>query len=1818
MNRIHDSISGSLFDQPSNPTNSASIGSGHVLESVAEGDVEAQDCMLPTDDDIEKSFRVNQDGSMTVEMKVRLTIKEEETIQWTTTLSRSSVANQPNGSSLPALEAEQIDLVKSHSLDIPSPNAAMDAIENATSEDNDEEPLPRCNGALSDSVSEDVQMSPQRTPTPGNSHIRQKQASVESITSVSAEGIQEGTITALSYKEQTDHMAVTEQYCMFKQRSTKPVPKPRRFGSVDGNSRNMCALESEGMAEFLQIKSSGDDVAETVLHIYEQQTCQDNFLANIPGNPFYRTLPSGKEPPQTDTWRPSTASESISMWRSESMSLTSDPLLPVAKTSEIQAMDLSKHTNEAQQVEVRKDKRITSSPKATNKYGRITSPGKRQKEKSAETSKKQKHVKPLSVRKSYRNKLRSAKSTKVRKPQTPQMDDRELVPLQENKKDVSSKSSQATHWPSVHQRTKNQNEEETTPLPTFDSSGSATNKYVEKWLEQSQQHTYEEEESERICVAKVVKQLEMTSETQKSQAQKTDLLPDIVRRASVKQRILSFETKSSKPSVEKMSNQPQITDTDAKLCNSSAQNGLGEIQPVSNRCCANIPQIQKIPAESESRSHPVKISLPDATPSPSLSMDLPSPPPPAEMAELLNEEEGLIPSETSEAFSRVSSGGSHTSNQPLSNSPSCDRVISSVDRTSEQPDGSSTPISRTPSIKRAPMVSNVSFDRKMSVRKAHLDKYTVSCNETLSTPNNGPAESVLPGINQTRAAHLASDTSLQENGPSRCSSAYLASLESEGRMSAGSILSSEALAPSVQTSPKSTVPKFHTGSSPSPERKSKSKKISSEFTDNSQQILSKHKDTEMTHVGEEKHVTPNASSSTKRKQVRPQPELPDSQSLDMVSPPVRHRSSEMLPGRNPSLENANVTQRRSSKEKSDKPPQTLRSTSDQSNKTEGQVEQLHEQFMTPVLEELCYLIKSIRQILQGRHPSCLERSNNLSNFSSHVASTFGSSSKALLVFLSVMALKDGITNHCRGDLNANPVNCTGALEMMECLREIAAIEDSHQLNGRLMCLQQSASKQLMESWKSFQEFSNKCKSCSSALDSDQEFGAEAPERRGDIIDEIMDNLDIPHELKVELASLSVEVTGDSDDTEIIRDVSGVNQGNGTRSEAVRPSIQRDSSELESNKLQMNKEEIRTVPENEGSGTEEEYQIEAEAESDGTRYENGAGDDPSVPGCPSKEEEQAALNYYVELNVRASSPVSKSTRENTSLSNLERVERLNQTGHAEVEARADGSDMDEPVSGEDLAADQSSESKAVVKNAFEEQESAVEVEEEDMNQHVPTRKHRGIRINSHRYSNDEDSGNDHDNCLANAELEAPTFGSLTEEELRYYEKDSSSEEEQLTVSRCSSREYQKTLPDSPSEGETCEYVASQIQDPSKEVISQTIAERVNLLEQQVAEAQRTRRTTAHPTVKCSSERNALLQPDDEGFETATSESALASRSAPQSSLSFSYDSSSIITMEPEGSRVKSIREMFLAKIVTDTKQGNATTRSQLPDLRAETSVSGGYQSQTSSDVSGAEDDSAQKSISKGFVRRTIERLYGKKGVNPEQEAGERPPSAPRPNKKDHSSIFSPFHHNQSKAESDLSYFNSTNALDTLSEATKCVAFNTQVRPGESVLSENGKGLIKKSVSDPVGINQGITTPPRAEEMIQDTEQKSTSSLVEREDKNSLQRKCTYFSLPHATESDMCHNELSTVSRVTANGDAVTKDQSKDTKTGTERNSTLPAVGITHFKKMDNKVHPLVELPPEGEVVVAQPARGHGVVSRRVPEPDVLDLLYDFCGQNCPIL
>nr|XP_019942867.1 PREDICTED: oxygen-regulated protein 1 [Paralichthys olivaceus] len=1290
VNRIHNSMAGSSYDcpLPTNPTNSVE------LESIAgTGGAEGQGCLPPAEDDIEKSFRVNQDGSMTVEMKVRLTLKEEETIHWTTTLSRSNVANELNVSCLPEPVAEEeICSPALYPVGLEAPASSIDSINKDKTKDNHGDPGSPRNGAFNRSSKKEdntkvqtTMVSPTRAPTPGYKEIRKKQASVESVESLTATGIQDGVVSSYSYKEQMENGAMSEEYCVVKQRTTRPVPKPRRLCSVDCSnikSRNISSFKS---SEILQIESSSEEVTETVLHIYEQQMCQDNFLANICAHdipPYGRPATSetgeysSNNEFEPEFWRPSTASESISIWKTENS--------------------------------------------------------------------------------------------------------------------VKSKS------------------------------------------------------------------------------------------------------------------------------------------------------------------------------------------------------------------------------------------------------------------------------------------------------------------------------------------------------------------------------------------------------------------------------------------------LPD--------------------------------------------------------------------------------------------------------FSSHVASTFGSSSKALLAFLSVMTLNEGIYNSDRDRLNAN-VSCAEALKMIESLREIANIKDSQKLEASLCNLQRSTSKQLLQSWRGFQELSDKCKSCSLTPNDSQELIVNKAKNdysiEEKVIDRIIDNFDIPKKLKEELMSLSENVDKENMSTRFIekdelsqkenRDskishcsredvmtVGIVTEDNKTnvdvssmikkfaivnepkqsdmhniplRTETLKhkpPAEVKDkqvtektqhrihnedkvSQEtanmnrvIECRKLHVQSEGSMSIPESghitdEVSGADEEGRNISSASKDGERRKQSlcssdAGEDHSR----SEEQKQQSSNYYVELNARKES-VSSPDSQNQRLSEEEQpeepqIQNPRQRLKVSVDESIGNSDADEPTTSDE---EQLEFERNELKVRSEESLSGIEEEkesigEEDQFNDLPdpeevrcNKLQALIREAKEISSEDEDpkkddssllnsdslaererfSADEHGSCEEQVEMEQ--IRSSVEEEISFCEKESSSEKEERLETPVAMDKK----------------VVEKVKLQSEEIISQSIAERINLLEKQVADAQKRKNVAESPALKRAPQRNVHLESDSED---SASESPFT-RSAPQSSLSFSYDSGGVITTEPEGNRVRYIREMFLAKSATDNRQRHqrfqSPNASELSELRADTSASGGYQSQTSNEMSGGEDDSARKSITKGFVRRTIERLYGKK--DPDEKASERPPSAPKQKKKELSSIFSPFHSARTKATTELSYFNSTNALDSLTEATRCIAFNAQVGPGDSVPIDNGRWLlrentpIRKSVSEPVAINKTLTNSPPGEEMCEDTEQNAPNSFYsttsELEDKTkSLSRKCTYFSLPHASDSDACQDDIRPASKSSVSSEAIAKDTSEDAKTWGERNGILPAGGVTDFRMMDNKVHPLTEVPSDGEVVVVQPRRGQGVMDRRLQEPDVLDLLYNFCGEHCPIL
>ncbi|XP_066545811.1 oxygen-regulated protein 1 [Amia ocellicauda] len=354
VNQINSSVAGSLYDIP-NP----SIPMGSVETCTC---IEEDHSLMPADDDIEKSFRINQDGSMTVEMKVRLTIKEEETIQWSTTLSRSSLSSQ--------MKEECISPPASH---VNSPDSNTVASKGITylsdyimKEENDLSPegnngaheeerddlYTACRGSqdcdlwqdseannLTEATSEE-RLGFRRPPTPGPRRTRKmKQTSVESLRTFSEMEIQENVVGTYSYIEENENGEMKGEYCMVSQCSSRPVPPPRKGGLAEINNNEVqSTYKSTGVAEILKLQDNGEEITETVFHIVEHQSCHDNFFANVklglegqvpcdrPASSDLALCPLNHEH-KLHCRRPSTASQSLNGPKIDNLSFSTDQMI---------------------------------------------------------------------------------------------------------------------------------------------------------------------------------------------------------------------------------------------------------------------------------------------------------------------------------------------------------------------------------------------------------------------------------------------------------------------------------------------------------------------------------------------------------------------------------------------------------------------------------------------------------------------------------------------------------------------------------------------------------------------------------------------------------------------------------------------------------------------------------------------------------------------------------------------------------------------------------------------------------------------------------------------------------------------------------------------------------------------------------------------------------------------------------------------------------------------------------------------------------------------------------------------------------------------------------------------------------------------------------------------------------------------------------------------------------------------------------------------------------------------------------------------------
>ncbi|EHH64170.1 Retinitis pigmentosa RP1 protein [Macaca fascicularis] len=190
--------------------------------------------VYPSEDDIEKSIIFNQDGTMTVEMKVRFRIKEEETIKWTTTVSKTGPSNNDEKSemSFPGRTESRSSGLKlaacSFSADVSpmerSSNQEGSLPEEINIQTTDEE-AETCSSASWENATVDTDITQgtqdqakhrfYRPPTPGLRRVRQKKSVIGSVTLVSETEVQEKMIGQFSYSEERESGENKSEYHMF-------------------------------------------------------------------------------------------------------------------------------------------------------------------------------------------------------------------------------------------------------------------------------------------------------------------------------------------------------------------------------------------------------------------------------------------------------------------------------------------------------------------------------------------------------------------------------------------------------------------------------------------------------------------------------------------------------------------------------------------------------------------------------------------------------------------------------------------------------------------------------------------------------------------------------------------------------------------------------------------------------------------------------------------------------------------------------------------------------------------------------------------------------------------------------------------------------------------------------------------------------------------------------------------------------------------------------------------------------------------------------------------------------------------------------------------------------------------------------------------------------------------------------------------------------------------------------------------------------------------------------------------------------------------
>ncbi|KAG9274050.1 hypothetical protein AMEX_G10855 [Astyanax mexicanus] len=1928
VNQIHNSFAGSAFDYPRNPTDSVEMETGQMLESVAETDTIAcldgegdgeREILVPTEDDIEKSFRVNQDGSMTVEMKVRLTIKEEETIHWTTTLSRSNVTNQMKTEPHPDLGATLSDTVPLNVNPVGS-----EAIKNCPDAFSMENPDEMQTGRADDVISVKESL-PSLPSTPGWRKVEQKQ-SVGSTVKVTESEIQESLLGSYAYREETSNGEMKQEHCMVRQCRSRPVPKPRINLPSELNTTST-QLQSNTQhyesAQILKLQDIGEAVRETVLHIYEQQSCGETLLANtqlcMPGMGAYGSVNS--LPASGDTVLPASSENTM---RSSSEDLESMPM-DSGTYGSIKRQEKT-HTlcqqSISQKFRSKKSKPCTpviDISKASETT--ITSTA------NSDTNKRRKPVRVI-VKKNHIFQIPAP--DQKRKDNTTNM----FKEIRKIRADMFSQAGTMRH----------------------------TEHYKSKAVHKLLKRRNNQPSHERIVPHLLHNPVQLTIESPNEISAEKEEYTNTVNPVHVD--LIFSKPKESSPPPKK-----DLLRTSTNTCTLTRQMSMHEERNF-QRETRELSESISLPALHSSSSvfnEYVELWLQKSVPDQEqVQEDLPQPI--LEKAEKTDSSNEDIPcyvstrkpqSSTSTSVEKITSIKATT---PKSPSPEKNAIpIKDIKR-----DITSTHHTETKSPQKS---STAQKTKPQTLSMKNIYNKNISSEESLLLSDNSSEKKIIPDVSHgetllTKKVNVKNIHATSDNNS--------ASSESSNRH-----LSNQEKMPFPENITKMSCQSEDSSleSSGNTERQTPLLKNTAEKT-----LL-------LSQASVEKIPKNNTLTKASLFDHQHMEETPLSTKVTSDRRPAPRHSSQIK------VSESNITLWSKLQASIDVPKTKEISIIPQVDTADAQVKSATETTslqaeklytvkmavrpdMRHVLEELCQSIHSFSEVTQQKRRSRLEKSNSMPDFSSQLASTFGSSSRVLLAFLSVMTLKDGLANLNTCRQAQDNLSCSEALLMLQSLKEMAAMEDADRLRSSLNALQSSTSAQLLQSWRGFQELSSMSRSHSVTLGSSRSGSCSEEEA----IQGLMEELGVPERVREEIAALcpqeeeSIEgnqvegleseerreslaeakINGFTESivredsisfadsvlekdvnlyvTSVIENAVNAHSKDGGSSDVSKmPSLVSTGADIEEVTERHDQEFSPEKTANCGLDTdvcedlsyhepvlEEKQQRKREVVP--VRHVRKQEKDPepqSIVKDKSMKEstacsECAARTTYImeespkhhvildnnegnkgwmdtkepgEITVTENRPNSFETPSSEDKTNTSEEDKYS------LEEEEDSCDEELMSFSEDHASDKEEKVNPITihsedhrnttiaplstcqrETQVSQTQSQLHSHTDCVEQHTTPPERQVTLIPIHVESNvkedmAQDSGHDTDQQQVIYEeriiysdedqmvLEAPECYTIYQE--HFVEENEYGPEEVVEFEeerkRTSVAELISTL-ESVTQGVSSKpkkpvnrhLDPSEVLDISDTDVSQISSEQ-DRMEELIKDPWKVQ--TQDRSGKSGIQQVSKRQSPKQNMTSKQSHMDFTSEPL-SSSLAFSYDSrSSSLAQDPEGSihsnRVKSIREMFLAKSNTTSQNGQRKTHSpnsDMSDYQTEsTEDSGGNGSQTTPETSSGEDDTSRLAIAKGFVRRTIERLYGRGNSN--STGPERPLSASKGMQKEgpgrtNVTNLASFHEAQTRVRTDISYFNATSLIDVINEPSHCVTLNAQVRPEDAVLIDKGRWLLRE--------NQPITESSQELQEAQRKVEKNSSTVNEPEQdatkedvpyslfcpasphsilpstdleelSRSPEQKFTYFNLPNASDSELEPEgrNTDTPSKREAKGTPITQSP----KSWAEKNSFLPAFNPPVVKRTDNKVHPLLEaltLP-----VVTQPGRGQGAkteVARRSTEPDVLEMLFSFCGQHCPIL